>query len=270
MLQGANLMNGNQMTKARKARNAAKQITIDNDDVVIGSSVITIDATPKSEPVAMTALAIVPPVIWSTEPDTPQMDDAFWTKYKTAIRAKYNTGAKFVDLIKSLKLTPSDKDAIEKLQVMFYETWMLCILEARGMTPAKARAYLDMLLAVKGGYRKFTDPNDQRAYGATKTAWVDVRERANLKDEPTKRQPNPGNTSNKNKTKPNVFEVSDVNDFEKLFASAVQIAQLLDNVANHATQKKILTCGLGDAMWACAKALRLSAHNAKSEHGTSK
>jgi hypothetical protein len=229
------------MTKASKARKAF----VDNDDVVVSLS-------PLAPSMALT-------LIHDDQTGPIQIDDAFLAKYRNSIRAKFNAGAKFVDLIATLNLTPDDKDAIEKLRVVFYETWQECIFEKRGATEAKARKMREARQETK---RADWTEEDTRDYGATKTAWVDVRERAGLKTAPVKTD-NANKGQGKAKGEDDAKEAVKLDNFDAIHQEILDVARYLDAIV--AQGAKIKCAGLLQHVADCARGLRVAAHASKLE-----
>jgi len=240
------------MTKASKARKAF----VASDDVVVSNVTYRVDASIARS----TALALLPVAKPSEQPEGPtQINDTFLAKYRVAIRSKFNAGAKFVDLIGTLNLTADDKDAIEKLRVVFYDTWLECIFERRGLSSTQARKYHEDLMETK---RAAWSDEDKRAYGATKTAWVDVRERAGLKAAPTSNSVNKGQGKNKNEGDGEKKPI-DLSTFDNIHQEVIDIAQYLDAICKQGA--KVKTAGLLQHVADCARALRVAAHASKLE-----
>jgi hypothetical protein len=258
------------MTKASKARKAqSKAVTIDHEDIVVSSGLARLNEEIASfdkrveTPVASTAIALIPVTKPEFQPDGPvQIDDAFLAKYRSGIRAKFNAGAKFVDLIATLNLTSDDTANIEKLRVVFYDTWQECIFEKRGLTEAQARKKREARQALK---RALWSDEDKRDYSATKTAWVDVRERAGLKA-PAKS----ADATNKGQGKASEGEGAkasdkpvDLNTFDAIHLEVLDVARYLDAIV--AQGAKVKTAGLLQHVADCARALRVAAHASKLE-----
>lgn len=219
--------------------NKAKTITIDNDDVVTSTSVVSISvAAPVTKP--------------NEQPvDTSQIDVV---GFRAAIKKQFTGSRAVIDHICALGLTSDSEDEIEKLRVIFFDTWPELAYGKLGATASEARANREALYSTKSAERS---DEQTKIYNATKSAWKWVKEQCDLKAPAKKRAPNAGTgktdgAADGDKT----IDPAKVTTFDELAQLAVDVAALIDMIATKATQAKIKSAGLIPAMQETAKALR--------------
>lgn len=217
----------------------AKTITIDHEDVISSTSVASVSVAvpvtkPSEQPVDATAIDV--------------------NGFRKAIKTQFTGSRAVIDHIASLGLTADSVDMIEKLRVIFFDTWPELIYGKLGATATEARASREALYSTKGADRT----SDQtKVYDATKSAWKWVKEQCDLKAAPRKRASNAGTGATAPNEKETTIDPAKVTSFEELAQLALDCAKLMDLIASKATQAKIKSAGLIPAMQDMAKALRV-------------
>lgn len=218
--------------------NKAKTVTIDNDDVVTSLKVALLTSSapvtkPSEQPVDQTTVDI--------------------GAFRKAIKAQFTGSRAVIDHILSLGLTSDSTDQIEKLRVVFYDTWPELSYGKIGTTAAEARANREALYSTKSADRT----SDQtKIYDATKSAWRWIKEQCALKAPAKKRAANSGTGASAGAVETTI-DPSKVATFDELAQWSLDIAKLIDLLATKATQAKIKSCGLITGLQDAAKAIRV-------------
>lgn len=235
--------------------NKAKTITIDNDDVLSSKSVVALDHSikPGAPYTPAEQAALLAPV---TKPSEQPVDQSALDvgAFRKAIKAQFTGSRAVIDHICALGLTADSADMIEKLRVIFYDTWPELSYGKLGATATEARASRETLYSTKSAER--TDEMN-RIYNATKSAWKWIKEQCDLKAAPKKRAPNAGTGKSEGEGGDTTIDPSKVTTFDELAQLAIDVAALIDLIATKATQAKIKSCGLVTHMHDAAKALRV-------------
>lgn len=222
--------------------NKAKTVTIDADDVLTSKSIVALDHSIKPAPETKP----------SAQPVDPNEIDV--AGFRKAIKTQFTGTRAVIDHIGALGLTADSVDMIEKLRVIFFDTWPELIYGKLGATANEARLARETLYSTKGADRT----SDQvKVYDATKSAWKWVKEQCALKAAPKKREPNSGTGKDTTAPTNKTIDPSKLNTFEELAQLAIDVATLIDMIATKATQAKIKSSGLITHLQDAAKAIRV-------------
>lgn len=225
--------------------NQAKNVTIDHDDVITSTSVVALVSNSK-------------PVVQPTDETIVNV-----SAFRKAIQKQFTGSRAVIDHIHSLGLTSDSKDDIDKLKVVFFDTWPELSYGKLGQTSQEAIKSREALYSTKGAERS---AEQIKIYDATKSAWRWVKEQTDLKAPAKKREPNSGTGKSSDEKE----EVSSINpleckSFDVLAQAALDIAKLLDMITVNASQAKVISAGLITSMRDCAKALRTQVTTSREE-----
>jgi len=226
----------------------AKTVTIDHEDVV--TTAIKVALLTSSAPV--------------TKPTAQPVDETTINvgAFRKAIKAQFTGSRAVIDHICSLDLTSESKDQIEKLRVIFYDTWPELSYGKMGATATEAIKSRELLYSTKSADRT---SEQVKIYDATKSAWRGVKEQTDLKAPAKKREPNSGTGKSAETSEHDHILISPANvaSFEELATLALDVAKLIDLIATKATQAKIKSSGLVTCLHDTAKALRVQVKNSQ-------
>jgi hypothetical protein len=238
--------------------NKAKAITIDHDDVVVsdkGGQAIAPMTKPDSQSshsVKLTELQAIAPM---TKPaEQPELASELNVEtLRKAIKAQFSGSRAVIDYIASLNLTVEDREAIEKVRVIFYDTWPELAYAKQGMSASEARKLREELFSTK---KSAMSENQLKIYNATSSAWQWVKKQCDLKAPPKKREPNSGTGKAEGEKEVKTINPADVKSFDDLANVVQEVAKILALCATTASQAGVKSCGLVTCMSDAAKMLR--------------
>lgn len=229
--------------------NKAKTLTIDQDDVITALAQAMNEAH---------EIKLLPKPIEQPTDETTLNVSAF----RKAIKAQFSGSRAVIDHILSLNLTSDSKDDIERLRVIFYDTWPELSYGKLGQTSGEAIKSREALYSTKSADRT---SEQTRVYDATKSAWRWVKEQCELKAPAKKRAANSG-TGKTEGEGDKTIDPAKVTSFEELATLSLDVAKLIDLLATKATQAKIKSCGLVTYMSGLASSLRVQVDMSRKEH----
>jgi hypothetical protein len=220
----------------------AKTVTIDNDDILTTSSIVALDHAIKPD------APVTKPIEQPVDQTTLNVG-----AFRKAIKAQFTGSRAVIDHILSLGLTADSTDQIEKLRVIFYDTWPELSYGKLGQTSGEATKSRETLYSTKSADRT---SEQTQIYNATKSAWKWVKEQCELKAPAKKRTPNSGTGASAGEVETTI-DPTKLTSFEELATLSLDVAKLIDLLATKATQAKIKSCGLITHLQDAAKAIRV-------------